>query len=44
MSSRLIRLTLLAALCSLATGCHTTSIGQQIGYPAPPAKSERWAD
>ncbi len=36
MSSHLTRLILLVVLCSAAAGCHRTSFGKSIGYPAPP--------
>jgi hypothetical protein len=43
MSSLLARLVLLVALCSVAAGCHRTSFGKAIGYPAPPPKSDLWS-
>ena len=44
MSSHLTRFILLVALCSVVAGCHRTSFGKSIGYPAPPPKSDLWSD
>jgi hypothetical protein len=44
MSPHLTRLILLVALCSVTAGCHRTSFGKAVGYPAPPPKSDLWSD
>lgn len=44
MSSYLTRLVLLIVVCSAIGGCHRTSFGKAIGYPAPPPKSDLWSD
>ena len=44
MTSYLTRLLLVVVLCSVAAGCHRTSFGKSIGYPAPPPKSDLWTD
>jgi hypothetical protein len=44
MTPYLTRLILVAVLCAVSAGCHRSSFGKSIGYPAPPPKGDLWSD